>query len=317
VGKQLIDKTVDRIRKMTNSCENLQGFIMINAYGGGTGSGFGNLVAERLHEEYAKKTKMQCAILPGQTLSTSIVDPYNCLFACNASVRDINFCLNSDNEACYNICREQLDMPWPSFNHINRLIAQILSSVTCTTRFETYVDMDLTMMQTNLVPYPTIHFPVPSFAPYYATNKNGHGKVTPMEVTKECFSNEGSLCSVGLTNGNYLACSLIYRGGISPVQVNQAVCEIKARDDVNFVDWCPTGVKIGICRQPSIMIPRSNMAQTDLSLCTLCNHTNIGIMWKRLLEKFNLLHEKRAFIHWFVSEGLEEGEYKEAQLGVA
>jgi tubulin alpha len=43
VGKELLDGTLDRIRKLTDNCNGLQGFFIFHSVGGGTGSGFGSL----------------------------------------------------------------------------------------------------------------------------------------------------------------------------------------------------------------------------------------------------------------------------------
>jgi hypothetical protein len=61
-----------------------------------------------------------------------------------------------DNEAIYDICRRNLDIERPSYTNLNRLISQIVSSITASLRFDGALNVDLTEFQTNLVPYPRI-----------------------------------------------------------------------------------------------------------------------------------------------------------------
>ncbi|TYZ64078.1 hypothetical protein PybrP1_002680, partial [[Pythium] brassicae (nom. inval.)] len=48
VGKEIVDLVLDRVRKLADNCTGLQGFLVFNAVGGGTGSGLGSLLLERL-----------------------------------------------------------------------------------------------------------------------------------------------------------------------------------------------------------------------------------------------------------------------------
>lgn len=64
VGKDIVDVCLDRVRKLADVCSGLQGFLVFNAVGGGTGSGFGSLVLERLSTDYGKKSKLGFTIYP-------------------------------------------------------------------------------------------------------------------------------------------------------------------------------------------------------------------------------------------------------------
>jgi tubulin alpha len=64
VGKELIDHVTDRIRKLADQCSGLQGFMVFHSFGGGTGSGFGALLMERLSTDYGKKSKLEFAVYP-------------------------------------------------------------------------------------------------------------------------------------------------------------------------------------------------------------------------------------------------------------
>jgi len=59
IGKQIIDKVNDRLRKLVDNCDNVMGFVIGHSVGGGTGSGLGALILERLAVDYRKKTKIR------------------------------------------------------------------------------------------------------------------------------------------------------------------------------------------------------------------------------------------------------------------
>lgn len=64
VGREIVDLCLDRIRKLADNCTGLQGFLVFNAVGGGTGSGLGSLLLERLSVDYGKKSKLGFTIYP-------------------------------------------------------------------------------------------------------------------------------------------------------------------------------------------------------------------------------------------------------------
>ena len=64
IGKEQIDLSMDKIRRLTDQCSGLQGFVVFHSFGGGTGSGFGSLLMERLSIDYGKKAKLGFSIYP-------------------------------------------------------------------------------------------------------------------------------------------------------------------------------------------------------------------------------------------------------------
>ena len=82
---------------------------------------------------------------------------------------DVSFLV--DNEALYDICFGQLNLPRPTYTNLNRMVAQIVSSTTASLRFEGSLNVDLQEFQTNLVPYPRIHFPLTAFSPIIPDEK--------------------------------------------------------------------------------------------------------------------------------------------------
>ena len=187
IGKEIVDVALDRIRKLADNCTGLQGFLVFNAVGGGTGSGLGSLLLERLSVDYGKKSKLGFTIYPSPAVSTAVVEPYNSVLSTHALLEHTDVAVMLDNEAVYDICRRSLDIERPTYTNLNRLLAQVISSLTASLRFDGALNVDVTEFQTNLVPYPRIHFMLSSYAPVISAEKAYHEQLSVAEVTASAF----------------------------------------------------------------------------------------------------------------------------------
>jgi len=317
VGKEVIENVMDRIRKLADQCTGLQGFLIFHSFGGGTGSGFTSLLSERLSVDYGKKSKLQFSVYPAPTISSAVVEPYNSVLTTHTSLEHIDCAFMVDNEAIYDICRRNLDIERPSYENLNRLISQVVSSITASLRFDGALNVDLTEFQTNLVPYPRIHFPLATYSPVMSREKAYHEQLSVNEITAACFEPNNQMVKCDPRHGKYMACCLLYRGDVVPKDVNAAIGNVKTKRTIQFVDWCPTGFKVGINYQKPSIPPQGDMAEPSRAVCMLCNTTAISEAWGRLDHKFDLMYAKRAFVHWYVGEGMEEGEFTEAREDLA
>ena len=316
-GKEAIDGVLDKIRKIADSCDGLQGLLMFRSFGGGTGSGFGSLLMERLSVEYGKKCKLEFCVYPAPRVSTVVVEPYNAVLTTHATIEHVDCSFMVDNEAIYGLCTKNLGIERPSYTNLNRLIGQVVSSVTASLRFGGSLNVDLNEFQTNLVPFPRIHFPVVSYAPIISAEKAYHDQMSVADITNACVQAESMMVKCDPSKAHYMACCLLYRGDVVHKDVNQAIAVLKTKRTINFVDWCPTGFKVGINNSPPAVVPGGDLAKVPRAVCMIANNTAIAEAWKRLDHKFDLMYAKRAFVHWFVGEGMEEGEFSEAREDIA
>jgi tubulin alpha len=81
-----------------------------------------------------------------------------------------------------------------------------------------------------------------------------------------------------------MACCLLYRGDVVPKDVNAAIATIKTKRTIQFVDWCPTGFKVGINYQPPTVVPGGDLAKVQRAVCMLSNTTAIAGMFDTFTE---------------------------------
>jgi len=325
VGKEILDQVNDRLRKLVDNSQNVQGFIINHAVGGGTGSGLGALILERIAVDYRKKSKIGFEIYPAPNISTCIVEPYNAMLSTHWLLDHTEVSIVLDNEAIYAICQKQLDIKRPSYADLNSIISKVVSSMTAALRFDGELNVDLGEFQTNLVPFPRLHFMTTGLAPVVSAEKKDHEAQTVREITDHVFQPVNMLVKYAdfdPVEDKYMAISLNYRGEIKSKEANSTVQWLKQNNKVSFVEWCPTGFKIGLNGTPAANLTEDNSmdGKKDIMASAARNVTMIGnnvavsrVFTERITKKYDMMYAQRAFVHWYVGEGMEEGEFSEAR----
>ncbi|EDO06790.1 Tubulin/FtsZ family GTPase domain protein [Babesia bovis T2Bo] len=316
-GADILNPAMDRIRKLSDACDSIQGFLFFSAVGGGTGSGTGSLLLENIGAEYERKTKLNFCIWPSPQVSTAVVEPYNSVLSTHSLLENTDVAVVLDNEAIYSICKKNLDIGRPIYKNLNRIIAQVISSLTTSLRFDGALNVDMNEFQTNLVPYPRIHFMLSSYAPIISARKAKHEFMSVGEITNSAFDPASMMAECDPRLGHYMACCLMYRGDVVPKDVNSAIAHVKSKKSVRFVDWSPTGFKFGINYQPPCVVPGDDLAKISRAVCMISNSTSISDVFVRMDSKFDVMYAKKAFVHWYMGEGMEESEFEEAREDVA
>lgn len=148
---------------------------------------------ERLAIEFAKKCKLEFCVYPAPEHSSAVVEPYNSVLTTHTTLEHSDCSFMVDNEAINNICSRNLNIERPNFVDLNRLIGQVVSSITTSLRFSGALNVDLNEFQTNLVPYPRIHFPLVSYSPFIPEKQTGFDDRSPAHITYSCFEPQNQM----------------------------------------------------------------------------------------------------------------------------
>ena len=126
---------------------------------------------EGVSVNYGKKPKQEFSIYLAPQVSTAVVKPYNSFLITHTTLEHSNCAFMVDNEDIYNICHRSIDTESPTYTTLHHLIIQIVSFITASLRFDGALNIDLIKFQTNLVPYPCIHFPLATYSPFMSAEK--------------------------------------------------------------------------------------------------------------------------------------------------
>merc|ERR1712168_1188938 len=186
-------------------------------------------------------------------------------------------------------------------------------------RFDGELNVDLGEFQTNLVPFPRLHFMTTALAPVISKEKSSHEAQTVREITDHVFQPQNMLVKYydfDPVEDKYMAISLNYRGEIMSKEANSTVQWLKQNNKVSFVEWCPTGFKIGLNSTPAsaTTVTPDNMTAGKKNAVMIGNNVAVcRVFTERINAKYDMMYGQRAFVHWYVGEGMEEGEFSEAR----
>jgi tubulin beta len=331
-GAELIDSVLDVVRKEAESCDCLQGFQITHSLGGGTGSGMGTLLISKIREEYpdrimltfsvwyvllltrsdATRVRRQQPTLLSPVhaarrpkVSDTVVEPYNATLSVHQLVENADEVMVLDNEALYDICFRTLKLTTPTYGDLNHLVSACMSGVTCSLRFPGQLNCDLRKLAVNLIPFPRLHFFMLGFAPLTSRGSQQYRALTVPELTAQMFDAKNMMCAADPRHGRYLTASCMFRGRMSTKEVDEQMLNVQNKNSSYFVEWIPNNIKASVCDIP----PKG----LKMSATFIGNSTAIQEMFKRVGEQFTAMFRRKAFLHWYTGEGMDEMEFTEAE----
>lgn len=304
-GAELVDSVLEVIRKEAEGVDCLQGFQITHSLGGGTGSGMGTLLISKIREEFPDRMICTFSVVPSPKVSDTVVEPYNATLSVHQLVEnsDETFCI--DNEALYDICFRTLKLTTPTYGDLNHLVSMVMSGITTSLRFPGQLNSDLRKLAVNMIPFPRLHFFMVGFAPLTSRNNSSFRATTVAELTQQMFDSKNMMAACDPRHGRYLTVAAMFRGKVSMKEIDEQMLSIQSKNSAYFVEWIPNNVKTSLCD-----IPPNGL---KMSVTFVGNSTAVQGLFKRVADQFTAMFRRKAFLHWYTSEGMDEMEFTEAE----
>merc|ERR1712113_1109420 len=151
---------------------------------------------------------------------------YNGLLSTHWLLDHTDVSLVLDNEALYEICQTKLDIKRPSYKNLNNIICKVVSSMTAALRFDGELNVDMNEFQTNLVPFPRLHFMTTSLAPVISKSKANREDNSVNQITDNCMQSPNFLVKYpdfDVVEDKYMAISVNYRGNVKSKEANASI----------------------------------------------------------------------------------------------
>jgi tubulin beta len=259
----------------------------------------------KIREEYPDRIMCTYSVFPSPKVSDTVVEPYNATLSVHQLVENADEVMVIDNEALYDICFRTLKLTTPTYADLNHLVSTAMSGTTCCLRFPGQLNSDLRKLAVNLIPFPRLHFFMIGIAPLTSRGAGQYSALSVPELTTQMFDSKNMMCASDPKNGRYLTAAAMFRGKISMKQIDEQMLNVQSKQAGYFVEWIPNNIKTSSCD-----IPPEGL---KMSATFIGNSTSIQEMFKRVSDQFTLMFRRKAFLHWYTGEGMDEMEFTEAE----
>jgi tubulin beta len=268
----------------------------------------GTLLLLKIRDNYPDRITATFSVYPSPKVSDVVVEPYNATLSIHQLLENSDETFVIDNEALFSISHNVLKQKEPKYADLNWVISMVMSGITASLRFSGKLNGDLRKMGVNLVPFPRLHFFLLAQAPLFAPGEGEKIKLTVQELTDQMWSSRNFLSNVKSEDGKYLTASCGYRGPMATQEVDDEVAKIQQKMADDFVTWIPNNIKSSI-----ITVPPEG---TPMSGTFVANTTAIKGVFQRISAQFAKMYKRKAFLHWYKGEGMDEMEFQEADKNV-
>lgn len=250
--------------------------MMLHSIAGGTGSGLGSFLLERLNDRFPKKIIQTYSVFPDTTNAGDVVvHPYNSMLAMRRLTQNADSVVVLDNGALSHIAADRLHVQEPSFQQTNQLVSTVMSASTTTLRYPGYMHNDLVSILASLIPTPRCHFLMTAYTPFtgdQVEQAKTVRKTTVLDVMRRLLQPKNRMVStVPGKKSCYISILNVIQGEVDPTDVHKSLLRIRERRLATFIPWGPASIQVALTKR-SPYIPMSHR----VSGLMLANHTSIS-----------------------------------------
>ncbi|ODQ66425.1 gamma-tubulin [Nadsonia fulvescens var. elongata DSM 6958] len=307
-AESIADDLIDMLDREAEGAESLEGFMLVHSIAGGTGSGMGSFLLERINERYPKKLIQTYSVFPPTNQASDVVvQPYNALLTLQRLATYADSTVVIDNNALNRIAAEVVGGGdgSTSFDQLNQLVSTVMAATTAPLRFPGYMHNDLASLHAALIPYPKCHFLMTAYTPFARQGTNGSSqlvrKTTVLDVMRRLLQPKNRMVNhTGQSSrSRYIALLNIIQGDdIDPTDIHKSLLRIRERQLAPFIPSCPTSLQLSLTKRSSYLSTPANGTNT-ISGLMLANHTSMAGCLQRILDQFDRLYKRKAFVDPF------------------
>ncbi|KAB8211325.1 tubulin-domain-containing protein [Aspergillus parasiticus] len=317
-GESVQEDIFDMIDREADGSDSLEGFMFLHSIAGGTGSGMGSFILERMNDRFPKKLIQTYSVFPDTQAADVVVNPYNSILAMRRLTQNADSVVVLDNGALSRIVADRLHVLQPSLQQTNQLVSTVMSASTTTLRYPGYMHNDLVGIVASLIPTPRSHFLITSYTPFTGDNieqAKTVRKTTVLDVMRRLLQPKNRMVSINPSKSScYISILNIIQGEADPTDVHKSLLRIRERRLASFIPWGPASIQVALTKK-SPYIQNTHR----VSGLMLANHTSVATLFKRIVQQYDRLRKRNAFIEQYrkeapFSDGF--GEFDEARAVV-
>uniref|UniRef100_A0A023F5N1 Tubulin gamma chain n=2 Tax=Triatoma infestans TaxID=30076 RepID=A0A023F5N1_TRIIF len=313
-GEKLQEEVFDIIEREAENSDSLEGFVLCHSIAGGTGSGMGSYILDRLADKFPKKIIQTYSVFPNQDeISDVVVQPYNSVLTLKRLTKAADCVVVLDNTALNRIATDRLHIQQPTFSQINSLVSTIMSVSTATLRYPSYMNNDLIGLIAPLIPTPKLHFLMTGYTPLTGDHEETSvRKTSVLDVMRRLLQPKNMMVSTELDRHGqhcYMSILNIIQGEVDVTQVHKSLQRIRERKLVQFIPWGPASIQVALSRK-SPYVPTAHR----VSGLMLANNTNIVSLFNQVLSQYDKLRKREAFLEQFRKQTMFQDSLEELDL---